>query len=253
MLLRELVSRHVPAGQRVAVAGDPELFGDLERVCDWTPAEAWPEETTPDAVIVDLGVADALATWTARWPGAGTWLLVHPTAPEALPVGPLVASVRSQGLHLVEALALPGHHKVGLVASRDPRSLLGYLNGHEAGTPDADVASRLAWEWGLSTLVSRAREASALAEVERLIAERVALQAQLDATAAQADRHATALKQQAAHHTSQLEKAKGEAEKVRTSASYVLGQHLVGMKRHPVRATRKILADSRRLKDAKKP
>lgn len=238
MLLRELVRRHVPTGRRVAVVADPSLFPDLERACDWRPADEWPDGPAPDVVLVDVGTEQPLADALARWPETRTWLLVHPAAPEELPVGPLLAQARPAGLHLVEALALAGHYRVGVVASRDPQALLGYLNGNEVGTPDA---ARLAWEWGVSSLVNRAREAAAEASLARVTAERDDLQGRLDAATAQAKEAATALRA-----------AQRETERLRTSVGYVLGQHLVGMKRHPFRSSARLLLDTRRLRGGRK-
>ena len=239
MLLRELVRRHVPEGQRLALAADPDLFPDLDRGASWTAASEWPDGSAPDAVLVDTTTAGPLADALARWPQTRTWVLVHTSSPQELPVGPLIAAARSHGLHLVEAIALPGHHKVGLVASREPGALLGYLNGQEVGSPDAP---RLAWEWALSTLASRARDASVGEQLAALTAERDQLRAELDAVT-------RAAKEQAEQHGAALAKAKADTEKLRTSASYALGQHVVGMKRHPLRGLRKLRAESKRLKN----
>jgi hypothetical protein len=238
MLLRELVRRHVPEGQRLALAADPELFPDLDRGASWTAAGEWPSDAVPDAVLVDATTAGPLADALSRWPSVRTWVLVHTAAPDELPVGPLIAAARSHGLHLVEAIALPGHHKVGLVASRDPGALLGYLNGQEVGAPDA---ARLAWEWALSTLALRVRDAAAGEQLAALTAERDQLRADLEAAT-------RAAQQQSEAHAAALQKAKAEAEKVRSSAAYALGQHVVGAKRHPLRALRKVRAESKRLK-----
>jgi hypothetical protein len=242
MLLRELVRRHVPAGQKVAVAADPELFSDLDRACEWAPAAEWPVGPDPDVVLVDATTVGPLAESLARWPSTRTWVLVHTAAPQDLPVGPLVAAARSHGLNLVEAVALPGHHKVGLVASRNPDALLGYLNEQEIGAPDA---ARLAWEWALSTLGARSRDAAAADAIARLTAERDGLRAELDSVTAQAARDAKA---HAEAHSKELEKVRAEADKLRASASYALGQHLVGIKRHPLRTVRKLRAENKRLK-----
>lgn len=219
MLLRELVRRHLDQGARIAVAGDPELFPDLGRVSTWSPATTW-EGEPPVAVLVDLADSEALARWAARWPEVDTWVLVDASPVAQLPVGPVVSAARAQGLHLVEAVPLQHRHKTGIVASRAPRPAQGYLNGQQPGVQEADAVARITWEWGLGSLVQRARESAVDAELARLTA-------QLEA----AD-----------------ERAAAREARIRESASFVLGQHLVRLRRHPLSATRALLADGRRLR-----
>ncbi|HUR14220.1 MAG TPA: hypothetical protein VM097_06970 [Mycobacteriales bacterium] len=244
MLLRELVRRHLEQGARVAVAADPGLFPDLERVASWSVAQDW-EGDPPVAVVVDVGAeggpAAALAPWVARWPEVDTWLLLHPARAAELPVGPLVSAARAQGLHLVEAVPLPHRYGAAVVASRSPRHVLGYLEGNAVEVPDEDAAARAWWEWGLTGLVHRARDTDAEVQLAELTARCAALQAQLDAA-----------RERAAEGDREAQRAVEREARLRASASYVLGQQLVRLRAHPLSAARALLADGRRLRRSRR-
>jgi hypothetical protein len=250
MLLRELVRRHVQPEDHLALAGDPEMFPDLERVCRWTEASAWTDEKAPDAVLVDLGddPGAALEATAGRWPQARTWVLVHAALAGDLPLAPVIAAARRHGLHLVEAVALPGRHKVGVVASSQPAPVVGYLNGHPVDQPDEDAAARMGWEWALGTLAARAKEAVDETTIARLTAERDRLATRLQQAQERLEQQQAAVKEELAGLRRKVEAARVRDERVRSSASFVLGQHLVTMRKHPVKGLRGLMRDRGRIR-----
>lgn len=241
MLERELVSRHLPAGARIAVAADPDSIRDLRRAGEWSPATEWAEPEEPGLVVIDLvDPAEALATWVPRWPGTELFLLLLPCAAQDVPLGRVVSAAREHGLHFVEAAPVSGGSpRVAVVATRRPGATRSYLTGEELALDDAATA-RLVWEWGLGSLTARARDAALSEALDRSTARVAALEQQL---AADGERH----RLEQASLRGRLADSERRRTQVEQSASFRLGSDLVGVRRRPLRGTGVLVSDAFRL------
>lgn len=240
MLERELVSRHLPPGTRIAVAADPSRLGLLERAGEWSLAAEWSGPEDPGLVVVDLAEPDALATWTERFSATDLFLLLLPCAAQDVPLGRVVAAAREQGLHFLEATPVAGGSpRVAVVAARRAGTTSSYLTGEPMAVDEAATA-RLVWEWGLGGLAARAREAELAGALDAALAREAALEQRL---ADESRSHAA----EVADVRGRLDRSERRLAKVEQSASFRLGSDLVGIRRRPIRGTGALVSDAFRM------
>ena len=161
MLIREVVARHLRTDGTVWVAATRDAFPDLDRVSTSQDVSEGTPCGEADLLLLAVGDGSSIAMPVPVAVGARVVLLVT-AEPLELKVGAVIDAIVSGGLQFVEAIALLGlpPYRVALVTecAAQPVAPRSFLTGDRTGTMDTAHITRIVTEWGVGSLVERARE-----------------------------------------------------------------------------------------------